>query len=146
MLKGNAASGSPDRANGPYPDGRERRVDRRVATSRDVPVVLLAGDRTLGPAVKMRCVNISTGGMRLEGPAPLVRGGRAAVELVSGQSRRRAVVGIEVVYSHVNHRGDCDAGVRFVKLQDQIVESNFIDPNGRLRSLERIGDEPGDDR
>lgn len=139
MPTSNAASGSPDHA-----IGRERRVDRRVSTSRDVPVVLLAGERTLGPAVTMRCVNISNGGMRLEGPAPLVRGGRAAIELVSPRQSKRAVVGIEVVYSHVNHRGDCDAGVRFVKLPDRIIESNFVDAKGRLRSLERIGEEPDD--
>ena len=142
MQKRSAASGSPDLENGPDLTGRERRVDRRVMTARDVPVVLLAGDRTLGPAVTLRCVNISPGGMRLEGPAPLVRGGRAAIELVSGRKRRRAVVGIEVVYSHVNHRGDCDAGVRFVKLSDRIVESNFVDGAGRLRSLEHIGEGP----
>lgn len=112
--------------------GRDRRTAKRVSTSREVPVVLLAGDRKLGPAVSMRCVNVSKGGMRLEGPAPLVRGGRAAVELTASESRRRAVVGIEVVYSHINHRGDCDAGVRFVKLPEGTVRANFVDERGRL--------------
>ncbi len=140
MTGNSAASGSPENTEHAAPSGRERRVDRRVTTSREVPVVLLAGERTLGPAVTMHCVNISTGGMRLEGPAPLVRGGRAAIELVSGRNKRRAVVGIEVVYSHVNHRGDCDAGVRFVKLPERIIETNFIDLEGRLRPLEYVGD------
>ncbi|MFI4856021.1 MAG: hypothetical protein ACIAQF_13700, partial [Phycisphaerales bacterium JB065] len=71
--------GSPEYSGTPA----DRRTGRRIATSRLIPVVLLAGDRTLGPAVSMRCVNISDGGMRLEGPAPLVRGARAAIELKS---------------------------------------------------------------
>lgn len=123
--------GSPERSGSPA----DRRTDRRMATSRQVPVVLLAGDRTLGPAIAMRCVNISSGGMRLEGPAPLVRGARAAVELESVRHPRRAVVGIEVVYSHINHRGDCDAGVRFIRLPQSTVRENFLDHRGRLRNL-----------
>jgi hypothetical protein len=112
--------------------GRDRRGSRRLATGRQIPVVLLAGEQRLGPAVTMRCINISNGGMRLEGPAPLVRGGRAAVELVSTATQRRAIVGIEVVYSHINNRGDCDAGVRFVRLTDETVAANFMDSHGRL--------------
>lgn len=112
--------------------GRDRRESKRLATGRQVPVVLLAGQQRLGPAVTMRCINISKGGMRLEGPAPLVRGSRAAVELVSAATQRRAVVGIEVVYSHINHRGDCDAGVRFVRLTEETVAANFVDERGRL--------------
>lgn len=130
-MTNNHPDGSPEGSGTPA----DRRSGRRIATSRQVPVVLLAGDRTLGPAVSMRCVNISRGGMRLEGPAPLVRGARAAVELESKQSPRRALVGIEVVYSHINHRGDCDAGVRFVKLPASTVRENFLDHRGRLRSL-----------
>jgi hypothetical protein len=108
-----------------------------------VPVVLLAGEQRLGPAVSMRCVNISNGGMRLEGPAPLVRGARAAIELESPGRARRAVVGIEVVYSHINHRGDCDAGVRFIRLSEDTVQRNFMDERGRLRSLAwECGQEP----
>lgn len=124
--------GSPEARSG---GGAERRLDRRLGTSRHVPVVLLAGEQRLGPAVSMRCVNISNGGMRLEGPAPLVRGARAAIELESPGRARRAVVGIEVVYSHINHRGDCDAGVRFIRLSEDTVHRNFLDERGRLRSL-----------
>jgi hypothetical protein len=116
--------------------GRDRRVSRRLASGREVPVVLLAGQTRLGPAVMMRCINISKGGMRLEGPAPLVRGAKAAVELVSTASRRRAVVGIEVVYSHLNHHGDTDAGVRFVLLDEQTVAASFLDESGRIRPFD----------
>ncbi len=125
-------AGRPEHNESSESSGRDRRSSRRMASGRQLPLVLLAGDQRLGPAVTMRCVNISKGGMRLEGPAPLVRGTRAAVEMVSTASRRRAVVGIEVVYSHMNHRGDTDAGVRFVRLDEQTVASNFLDEHGRI--------------
>jgi len=125
-----------DRTGEPGAEGRDRRTARRIPTRRDLPLVLLAGDRVLGPPMTVRCVNISTGGMRLEGPAPLLRGGRAAVQMSSSDSvGRRAIIGLEVVYSHVNYRGDYDAGVRFVRIPEEAVRANFVDQTGRLIDL-----------
>lgn len=128
-------------------DSADRRQSRRLLTSRQVPLVLLAGDEPLGQAIIVRCVNISEGGMRLEGPAPLLRGGRAAVQLETNESRSerstRALVGIEVVYSHMNFRGDYDAGVRFIKLRAEAVRQHFLDESGRLIDLDACAsDEP----
>lgn len=118
------AVGGPD---GPAPAGVERRASPRQAYERSLRIAVLMGEHAIAPAITVRSVDISTGGIRLRSGVPLQPGGSAALELPTRRGSA-ALLGLEIVHAHA----DGGFGARFVTLPSRIVRKSFLRPDGRL--------------
>jgi hypothetical protein len=115
----------------------ERRADRRVPTKGTVRVMLLAGDRPIGGPFSVSGLDISRGGVKLGGNAPLLLGSRMAVELKRSDGVGGLLCGT-VCHStfgdptQMRNDNACTAGVRFSSLDDALVREHFTDGSGTV--------------
>jgi hypothetical protein len=113
----------------------ERRQSPRLPTERAVRLVMLANDQPLGDPFVATTVDVSAGGMRLVGKAPLLHGGRAVVELTNADGAT-ALLGARVRHTTFGHASKMTndntstAGLEFFKLDDDLVQRHFVTSTG----------------
>lgn len=115
----------------------ERREHPRVPTAGRVRIVVLAGGTPLGDPFDVAGLDISRGGVRLSGTAPLLKGCRLAIELKRSDGTS-GVLGGTVMHSTfgdpmaMTNDNASVAGVAFSTLEAGIVAEHFARADGRV--------------
>ena len=128
-------------------DQAERRLATRFPTSRNVRLVMLAGAKPLGDPFHAKALDVSKTGVRLQGQAPFLHGGRAAIELKTTDGRT-AILGAAVKHttfgkaSKMTEDLTSSAGFQFFKLDEHLVQTHFATPDGDVSLTPPTTDHP----
>lgn len=131
--KPNAAIEGPKRAG---TDRAERR-HRRYPFEGTIELCVMAGDRPLPEPFVVRALDISRSGLRVVGSAPLLAGATVAM-ILERKDGHRALVGGVVRHSGfgsaalMDGKGNCAAGIEFVKLDASVVQRWFTAEDGSV--------------
>lgn len=102
-----------------------RRLHRRMVWGKSVALAWLRSDGSIGPWTRVTATDVSLGGMALSGMIEFRPGAVGVVELPSSDGGR-ALVGVQVVHIERLSPTSESAGVKYVPLARQIVESTLV--------------------